>query len=126
MTLCEGEMLEEIDHLMELSISCQDALTRYTGPDALNDRISEWFETPEGTVADIPSWGNMLGQFKHEPPSVHLEVYMEAKIISKLSADCGVPVSGIRIDFLDIDLCRVQIKYSGGSFDSGVTLNALK
>ncbi len=118
-------MLEEIDHLMELSISSQDAFARYQGPDALNDRIAEWFETPEGTISDLPSWGNMLWMFKHEPPSIHLEVMMEAKIISKLSADCGVPITGIRIDFLDIDLCRVQILYPGGYFDNGVTLNAI-
>ena len=119
-------MLEELDHLMELSISPQDALARYEGPDALNDRIEEWFETPEGTIADLPFWGNMLWMFQHEPPSVHLEVFMEAKIIKKLSSDCGVPINGIRIDFLDIDSCRVQILYKGGFFDSEVKRNAFQ
>lgn len=119
-------MLEELDHLMELSISEQDALTRYSGPDALNDRIAEWFETPEGTVADLPSWGNMLAMFKHEPPSAHLEVLMETRIIKKLSNDCGVPVSGIRIDFVDIDTCRIRILYQGGMFDKGVKINAFQ
>jgi hypothetical protein len=126
MTLCEDAMLEEFDHLMELSISDQDALARYQGPNALNDRIMEWFQTPEGTIADFPSWGNMLKIFQHEPPTVHLEVVMEARIISKLSNDCGVAIMGIRIDFLDIDLCRIQILYDGGMFDSGVNINALQ
>lgn len=122
MTLYEDHMLEELDHLMELSVSAQDALARYQGPDALNDRIAEWFETPQGSIADLPSWGNMLMEFKHEPQSVHLEVRMEAKSIPKLSEDCGVPISGIRIDFTDIDLCRVQIMYQGGYFDSEVSI----
>ena len=119
-------MLEELDHLMELSISPQDALARYTGVDALNDRIAEWFETPEGTIADLPSWGNMLGRFQHEPPSVSLEVVMETKIIKKLSNDCGIPIYGIRVDFLDIDKCRVRILYKGGMLDSEVNRNAFQ
>ena len=124
MTVYRTMILEEISHLLELSLSPQDALAHYWGPDALNDRIQEWFETPEGTVADFPSWGNNLEPFKHEPLSVHLAVVMEAKIIPKLSQDCGLPVSGIRVDFLDIDRCRIQIQYSGGLFDSEVKRSA--
>ena len=121
MTVYKDMKLEEINHLMELSLSPQDALAHYYGPDALNDRIQEWFETPQGTVADFPSWGNNLGPFKHEPISVHLEVMMEALIIPKLSQDCGIQVSGIHVEALDIDKVRVVISYASGLFDSEVT-----
>ena len=119
-------MIEEFDHLMGLSISPQNALARYQGPDALNDRITEWFETPMGTIADLPSWGHALGAFAHEPLSVNLEVMMEAQIVKKLSSDCGIPISGIRVNFLDIDLCRILILYSSGWFDSEVNRNDFK
>jgi len=119
-------MLEELDHLMELSISPMDALARYTDVEAVNDRITEWFETPMGSISDISSWGNTLYDFAHEPLSAQLEVTMEAVIVKKLSYDCNLTISGIRVDFLDIDRCRVRILYDGGMFDGKVDRNAIQ
>lgn len=115
-------ILEEYDHLMGLSTAPQDVLTTYSGADALNDRIQEWFETPEGTVADMPGWGNSLGALQHEPPSSNLEVMMEFRIVKKLAADCGIPIYGVRVGFWDIDICNVQILYGGGMFNSEVKI----
>lgn len=116
-------MFEEINHLMEMFTSPQDVLTLHTGGSALNDRIQEWFETPEGTVADLPAWGNTLGALQHEPPSANLEVVMEARIVKKLATDCNVPIYGIKLIFWDIDICHIQIMYGGGMFDGEVNRN---
>jgi hypothetical protein len=115
-------ILEEYDHLMGLSIAPQDIIATYSDADALNDRIQEWIETPEGTLADLPGWGHKLGVLQHEPPSSNLEVMMEFRIVKKLASDCGVPIYGVRVDFRDIDICRVQILYKGGIFNRGVNI----
>lgn len=116
-------IIEELDHLMGLSAAPQDVLIKYSGPNALNDRIQEWFETPEGTIADMPSWGNTLSALQHEPPSTNLEVVMEARIVKKLAVDCDVPIYGIRLTFWGIDICHILIQYGGGMFDSEVNRN---
>jgi len=118
-------MISEINHLMELSVSPQNVLSIHTGAEALNERIQEWFETPAGTVANLPSWGNTLAGLKHEPLSTQLEVTMEAAVFKKLSEDCGFAISGIRVDFLDFDYCRIKILYGSGLlFDSEVDRRA--
>ncbi|WP_051328409.1 hypothetical protein [Desulfatirhabdium butyrativorans] len=112
--------IEELDHLIELSVDPQDAVTRYNDADAMNDRIMEWFETPQGSIADLPSWGNTLAALQHEPISESLEVLMEIKILKKLSIDCGLQIQGLRLDFIDIDRIDIQIKHQYGAFSSEV------
>lgn len=112
--------IEELDHLISLSVSPQDAVSRYESVDAINDRIMEWFETPLGSIADFPSWGNTLAGLQHEPITDTLEVLMEAKIIHKLSSDCGLSISGVRLDFIDIDRIDVKLLHQYGLFSSEV------
>ncbi len=44
--------IEEFDHLLELNPATE--IKTYDDEDALADRIMEWLETPQGTVADLP------------------------------------------------------------------------
>ena len=114
-------MLEEIDHLIGLSIDSTDPISRHQDADAINDRIMEWLETPEGTLADLPSWGHTLAYLQHEPPSENLEVMMECRILQKLPRDCRIRIQGIRMDFLDIDLLHIIIMHDMGIFDREVS-----
>lgn len=106
----------ELDHLIALSDSPQNAVALYEDEDAVNDRIAEWFETPQGTLADMPSWGNQLWSVKHEPISEALEILMEAKVLHKLSIDCNLSIAGIRIDFVDVDRVDIAVLHQAGVF----------
>lgn len=51
-------------------------------------RLKEWFDTPEGSVYGMPSWGNPIQGYKHEPTGGdYLAIHLESKIMSKLNID---------------------------------------
>lgn len=113
--------IEELDHLFKIG---DGGIVHYEDNAALNDRLQEWLETPEGTVADLPAWGNRLAYMKHEPPGVHLNIMAEMDIIEKMPRDIdNLSVSGILVEFKEIDLLWIGINFSlGGSFTSEVTI----
>ncbi|MBF0121712.1 MAG: hypothetical protein HQK79_23020 [Desulfobacterales bacterium] len=107
--------LIEKDHLLNLSF---EGLKEYRGGDALNDRIYEWFETPQGTISDNPSWGNALWLLKHEPPSMTLNVAAEMIIVEKIAKDIeDLSVKGIQVEFLEIDLMKITISHRFGEYN---------
>ena len=61
----------ELDYLLELDTG---GVKKYKGNDAMDSRINEWLDTPEGTVADDPSWGNPFRRFQFDPISPFFEV----------------------------------------------------
>ena len=67
---------------------------RFTDADAMNERIKDWLETPEGTVAHYPSWGTNLEGFKFDPLSKDLDVLIEMAIARKLPQDVDDIVFG--------------------------------
>lgn len=112
--------IEEIDHLFDTDDS---GLARYEDNSALDDRIQEWMETPEGTVADLPGWGNRLAYMKHEPPGDHLNIMAEMDIIEKMPRDINnLVISGVSVEFREIDLLWIGINYSLGNFAGEVQL----
>lgn len=98
------------------SAPAQDMSRSFEG-NALSERIQEWLATPEGTVANYPSWGHNLSQFKHDPLAVggDLEVLIEMALSRKMPIDIeGLRLVGVRVDVDDIDLCRVTIVHQYG------------
>ena len=112
--------IEEFDHLM---MGDPTGLAQYQDARALEDRIQEWLETPEGTVADMPWWGNRLAYLKHEPQGVNLQVMAEMTIARKLSSDVrNLQMRGILVENMEIDMIRVVIDYQLGTYIGEVVL----
>lgn len=112
--------IEELDHLLQTGDA---GIVHHEDNAALNDRLQEWLETPEGTVVDLPGWGNRLAYMKHEPPGNHLNIMAEMDIIEKLPRDINnLSVSGILVEFREIDLLWIGINFSLGNFTGEVKL----
>lgn len=113
--------IEEFDHLIELSDS---GIATHQDSAAMSQRIREWLATPEGSMADLPWWGNRLFGLKHEPIGVGLQVMAEMAIVEKLPVDVrDLIVSGVRVEpTTEIDRIVVAISFNGGSFQGDVAL----
>ena len=112
--------IEEFDHLLS---GDPTGLATYQDGRALEDRVQEWLETPEGTVADIPWWGNRLAYLKHEPQGVNLAVQAEMTIAEKLPRDVrNLKMRGVLVENTEIDMVRVVISYQLGVFVGEVVL----
>lgn len=78
--------MKEIDYLMR--VDAGGVITFEDDPEAKQARLDEWFGTPEGSIYGIPSWGNPIGEYKHEPTSQdYLAVLIESHLISKIRTD---------------------------------------
>jgi len=112
--------IEELEHLMVMDDS---GVSVHTDEAALNERLREWFETPMGTVADLPSWGHPLLMLKFEPPGVNLNIMAEMLITEKLPRDISsLQLRSVSVEFDEIDLLRVNIDYALGTLQESVTL----
>jgi hypothetical protein len=88
---------------------------RFEDGQALSERIREWLETPQGTVADLPGWGHHLTGFKHDPQSTHLAVAIEMSIARKLAQDIkDLILLGVGVEFIEIDLFKIIIRHQFG------------
>jgi hypothetical protein len=113
--------IEEFDHLIELNPSTE--VKKYEDEDALQDRIFEWFETPQGTVADLPGWGHNLLPLKHEPQGVSLNVMAEMSITIKMPQDIeNLVIESVSVEFTEIDLCQIIIRHRLGVFEEKIEL----
>lgn len=92
---------------------------------AMSTRIEEWLATPEGTVANDPSWGHNLNQFKHDPLSVgnDLDVQIEISLTRKMPLDIeDLRLIGVQVIVEDIDLCHIIIVHQYGQENLELTL----
>lgn len=113
--------IEEFDHLLELNPATE--IKTYDDEDALADRIMEWLETPQGTVADLPGWGHNLIAMKHEPLGVNLDVMAEMSIAMKMPRDIdSLIIDSVSVEFVEIDLCHITIKHRLGVFEEKIEL----
>lgn len=113
--------IEEFDHLMGLHPTTE--VRTYDDGKALTDRISEWLETPQGTVADLPGWGHNLAALKHEPQGVNLNVLAEMSIAVKMPQDIeNLVIQDIIIEFMEIDLCKITINHYLGNYKESIEL----
>lgn len=111
----------DADHLIKTDISAD--VKRYEDGDSIGERIKEWLETPEGTVADLPDWGHNLIGFKHDPQSPATEILIEMAIASKISLDIkDLVLLGVGVEYLDIDLFSVTIRHQYGGTVSQLLL----
>lgn len=113
--------IEEFDHLIGLSPFTE--VKKYEDEEALYDRIVEWLETPQGTLADLPAWGNNLLPLKHEPQGVSLNVMAEMSIAIKMPQDIeDLVIEGVDVEFMEIDLCQIIIRHRLGVFEGRISL----
>lgn len=111
----------DADRMMQTGTDAD--VERFCDGDALSERIREWLETPQGTLADLPSWGHNLTAFKHEPQGHSLEVAIELAIVTKLEQDIeDLDVTGVLVEYLDIDLFRLTIKHTFGGTQTEMQL----
>lgn len=90
---------------------------KFSNAQAMNERIREWFETPEGTMAHNPSWGQNISPFKHDPMSKTsgLDVQIEMAIVYKLPLDVeDIQIVGVDVDISEIDMAKVYIIHQYG------------
>lgn len=106
------------------SAPAQDMARSYEG-NAMSMRIQEWLATPEGTVANDPSWGHNLRQFKHDPMSVgnDLDVQIEIALTRKMPLDIeDLRLIGVQVIVQDIDLCTIIVVHQYGQENLEMTL----
>jgi len=116
-----GNYIEEFDRLLELNPTTE--IKKYDDEDALQDRISEWLETPQGTLADLPGWGHNLIALKHEPQGVNLDVMAEMSITIKMPQDIeNLIIQSVSVEFGEIDLCQIIIRHRLGMFEEKIQL----
>lgn len=119
------DLLEELDRLM--SVDPDQGVSLYHEDRAMMERILEWLETPEGTVADLPAWGHILAPFKHEPVGENLAVIIEMAIIEKLPRDVrDLIVGGIRVEPIEMDMIRISILFQLGLFQRTFAISELQ
>lgn len=110
----------ELDHFLAVD---EAGLLEHEDGQALNNRVSEWLATPEGTVADNPAWGHNLRPFWHDPESPLLVIQIEMAIVRKLPRDVrDVYIHRIGVAFTHKDRCVVVIQHHLGSFEQEFTL----
>lgn len=98
-------------------------LKKFSDGESVEERIREWLETPQGTLADLPAWGHNLGMFKHEPQGVDLEVMAEMAIMIKMPLDIeDLVITGVSVEFESIDLCRITIHHRLGIYEETISL----
>ncbi|EKQ3696065.1 hypothetical protein QRC94_003770 [Vibrio vulnificus] len=112
--------MEEINHL--LTVNSSGFAVSYDGK-AMNNNIEEWFENPEHTIADNPSWGHNLGPFQFCAQTEDDAVMMEMAIVEKLPRDVvGVVIKAIRVTFSELDVCNITIIHNYGSFHNNISV----
>jgi phage baseplate assembly protein W len=115
-----SQFIEEFEWLMEID---ETGIAVVSDADAMSSRIQEWFCTPQGTVADLPTWGHNLTQYKHEPLGSDLEVMVAMSITEKMPMDVkNLQMRNIAIEFQEIDFCYVVIDFAIGVFEGEVTI----
>jgi hypothetical protein len=113
--------IEELDHLIALDPATE--VKKYLNEDVLADRIAEWLETPQGTLADLPAWGHNLRAFKFEPPGINLDVMIEMSLVVKMPKDIeNLVIVGVDVEFKEIDLLKLTIRHMLGVYEDTVTL----
>lgn len=115
-------MNNEINYKMTAAI---DGVETHEGDAALIARVSEWLDTPQGSIWGAPHWGNRLIQYKHLPMNSDTAAAIQNSIADKLPQDMGdVAVSAVAVTAVEPDLWKIQLKLSGvaGIVDREVSL----
>lgn len=118
--------MNEIDALMRTDAG---GVIIYEGDNAAQlAQFDEWLRTPVGSVWGLPSFGNTLADFRHEPSGNSTEIAIEAALISKLRQDLpDLTLRGIRCTTItnEFDLYFVQFLFPFGSYEAQITSEGL-
>lgn len=112
--------MKEIDYLMTLGTN---GLKEYSGElESKAAMLREWLDTPVGSIYGMPSWGNILAQFKHDPTNqVHVQVTIESRLLQKLSQDLpDLKITGIGYSEREIDWAQLTVKLPEGTINEEV------
>lgn len=110
-------MPHEVDYT--LSVSPGEGLSTMREGAAIDNRISEWLETPEGTVADRPAWGHNLSHFWFDPLGVDRDVSMELAIFDKITRDIrDIAIRAVQVSAEEIDLVTIKIVHNYGTYSN--------
>lgn len=97
--------MAELDYLLSID---ETGVIVHENADAEINQIREWLHTPRGSIWGIPSWGNVLSQYKHEPANDDTAASIENSILLSIGNDLpGITLTRIGVEALDIDLFKV-------------------
>lgn len=113
----------ELDYLLELDTG---GAKKYKGNDAMDSRINEWLDTPEGTVADDPSWGNPFRRFQFDPISPFFEVEVQMAVAGKIRQDIpSLAMIGIAVESISNDLVLIYIRHQYGATSTKLLMSGI-
>jgi hypothetical protein len=111
-------LIEELDWQFKTG---ESGVMTHKNADAVASNIREWCATPQGTVADWPSWGNNFHQLKFLPQREFVSV-AESLIMRKMQQDIWhLQIRGIRLEVEEVDLFRIYVDYGFDLFTDQIT-----
>lgn len=118
-------MIYEIDGL--LRVDAGGVIVMEGAEKADQARLDEWLRTPIGSIYGLPSWGNPLANFKHEPigseRSYLVEVAIENSLIKKLRIDLpSVRILQVRCQAISEDMLEIGFGMPGGTFTTTIPM----
>lgn len=108
-------MLNEIDALMR--VDAGGVVVKEGAANTNFMRLEEWLRTPMGSVYGLPSWGNPMQRYKHEPigsENSHLvEVAIENDLVTKLRQDLpSIQLQQVRCEAISEDMLNIRFVMS--------------
>lgn len=106
--MSNADTSETIDYLMTLN---DQGVVVHKQSDVISNDLTEWMDTPRGTVFGAPSWGHDLNRFKHEVMNEDLAVSVENSVARGLLRDLPVlsSVSSVSVSATNFDQYQIVI-----------------
>ncbi|HHY0551942.1 TPA: hypothetical protein ACVU5P_004261 [Vibrio parahaemolyticus] len=99
--------MTEIDYLLTIDA---DGIVTYDDEAAILAQVTEWADTPIGSVWGAPLWGNPLQRYKHLPVDNDSAGIIESSLAMKLVNDLpNIGLKGIRVTPFSVDEYQIQI-----------------
>lgn len=113
-------MFNEIDALMR--VDAGGVIVKEGASDTNFMRLEEWLRTPLGSVYGLPSWGNTLQRYKHEPIDPDngnlVEVAIENDLVTKLRQDLpSIQLQQVRCEAITEDILNIRFVMAEGEMD---------
>ncbi|WP_312329835.1 hypothetical protein [Atlantibacter hermannii] len=113
-------MFAEIDALMR--VDAGGITVKEGAAETSMMRLEEWLRTPLGSVYGLPSWGNPMQRYKHEPigdESSHLvEVAIENDLVTKIRQDLpSIQIQQVRCEAISEDTLNIRFVMPNGELN---------
>jgi len=113
-------MSSEFDYLLNWNTK---GIKSYSDQMAMNCKVTEWFDTPAGSIYGKPDWGHRLEQYKHEPHSPATASLIEMDVVLDITRDIpDVIVNAIKVQATDMDRYDIYIYTNDDVIETGVSL----